>query len=179
MSQQLQKQGHEVARLMIFDAIAPHLFDLSDVARVIERVLGTPLDVSYELLQTLDSENQLNYLLQQFKKASFLPPNADSTHIRGFIDVYKANCRMDYIPKNIKPTRITLFQASELIEGPEWNETKREPAWGWSQYADGSVDIQVVPGSHFTMMNQPNVPVLAEKLRECLDNVQEVQQAQS
>ncbi|RKZ81921.1 MAG: hypothetical protein DRR19_21505, partial [Candidatus Parabeggiatoa sp. nov. 1] len=191
MSQRLQKQGHEIALLAIFDMMAPHLFNklkgvdwdeasfLFEAARVIERGLGKPLEVSYEVLQTLDSENQLNYLLQQLKKASFLPPDADKTHIRNFIDVYKANCRMDYSPQDIKPTRITLFQASELIEGTEWNETKLEPAWGWSQYAEGSVDIQVVPGSHFTMMNQPNVRVLAEKLRECLDKFQEVQQAQS
>ncbi len=169
MSQQLQKSGHQVARLTIFDAIAPHLFELSEVARVIERVLGNPLDVSSEVLQTLDSEKQLNYILQRFKQASFLPPDADKTHIRGFIDVYKANCRIDYSPQDIKPTRITLFQASELIEGHELNETKREPAWGWSQYAEGPVDIQVVPGDHFTMMSQPNVQVLAEKLKFCLE----------
>ncbi|HEC84648.1 MAG: hypothetical protein DRR08_15420 [Candidatus Parabeggiatoa sp. nov. 2] len=170
ISQQLQR--HEVALLAIFDAISPHLFELSDVARVIERVLGKPLEVSYETLQTLDSESQLNYLFQQFKKASFLPPDADKTHIRGLIDVYKANCRMNYIPKDIKPTRITLFQASELIEGTELNETKREQAWGWSQYAEDLVDIHVVPGDHFTMMSQPNVQVLADKLRQCLDQVQ-------
>jgi thioesterase domain-containing protein len=114
MSQQLQKSGHKVARLTIFDAIAPHLFELTDVARVIERVLGNPLDVSYEVLQMLDSEGQLNYLLQQFKKASLLPLDAEVTHIRGLINVYKANCQMDYMPKDIKPTRIVLFQASEF-----------------------------------------------------------------
>ncbi|RKZ84633.1 MAG: hypothetical protein DRR19_17430 [Candidatus Parabeggiatoa sp. nov. 1] len=185
MSQQLQKQGHEIARLVIFDMIAPHLFNkpkgvdwddakwLSDAARVIERGLGKPLEVSYKMLQTLDSEGQLNYLLERFKQASFLPADADKTDIQGFIDVYKANCRIDYSPQNLKPTRITLFQASELIEGHELNEQKAEPTWGWHQYADGEVDIQVVPGDHFTMMSQPNVRVLADKLRACLGKFQE------
>lgn len=91
------------------------------------------------------------------------------THLLGFIDVYKANCRIDYIPKDFKQTRITLFQASELIEGHELNDKKAEPTWGWSLYSEGSVDIQVVPGDHFTMMNQPNVRVLAEKLKVCLE----------
>jgi thioesterase domain-containing protein len=137
MSQQLQKQGHEIALLAIFDMMAPHWFN---------KLKGVDWDA-----------------------ASFLPPDADKTNIRGFIDVYNANCRMNYSPQDIKPTRITLFQASELIERYEWNDTKLEPTWGWSQYADGSVDIQVVPGSHFTMMNQPNVRVLAEKLKVCLE----------
>jgi thioesterase domain-containing protein len=79
---------------------------------------------------------------------------------------------MDYIPQDIKPTRITLFQASELIEGHELNEKKAEPTWGWNQYAEGSVNVQVVQGDHFSMMNQPNVSVLAEKLRECLVQAQ-------
>jgi thioesterase domain-containing protein len=172
MSQQLQKYGHQVARLTIFDAIAPHLFELSEVAHVIERMLGTPLDVSYEILQKLDSEGQLNYILERLKKASFLPPFANQTHIRSFIDVYKANCQMDYKPKNIKPTRIVFFQASEFIGelmGGHDELVEAEPTWGWNQYADGPVDIHVVPGDHHTMMSQPHVQVLAEKLKVCFE----------
>jgi len=146
MSQQLQKQGHEVALLAILDMMAPHLFN---------KLKG--------------SESQLNYLLQRFKKASFLPPYADKTDIQGFVDVYKANSQMSYVPQNLKPTRITLFQASELIEWTAWNETKLEQTWGWHQYAEGSVDTHIVPGDHHTMMNQPNVQVLAEKLKVCLE----------
>jgi thioesterase domain-containing protein len=47
---------------------------------------------------------------------------------------------------------------------------KQEADWGWSQYASGIVDIYVVPGNHHTMMSQPHVQVLAEKLKKCLDN---------
>ncbi len=185
MSQQLHR--HEVALLVIFDMMAPILVNkpisvdwdeakwLFDAARVIERGLGKPLDVSYETLQTLDSESQLNYILERFKLASFLPADADKTDILGFIDVYKANCRMDYMPKDIKPTRMILFKASEVIEeykNEDWYKRSAEPTWGWSQYAEDLVDILMVPGDHFTMMNQPNVQVLAEKLRACLDKDQ-------
>ncbi|RKZ39029.1 MAG: non-ribosomal peptide synthetase, partial [Candidatus Parabeggiatoa sp. nov. 3] len=184
MSQQLQKRGHEVALLAIIEMIAPNLFNklkklgwneakcLSNLAHLIERRLGKPVKVSNEMLQRLESEGQLNELLEQFKKASLLPPDAEVTHIRGLIDVYKANCQMDYIPKNIKPTRIVFFQASEFIGelmGGHDELVEAEPTWGWSQYAEGSVNIQVVPGSHFTMMSQPNVQVLAEKLKVCLE----------
>ena len=187
MSQQLQKQGHEVTLLAIIEMIAPNLFNklkklgwneakcLSNLAQLIERRLGKPVKVSDEMLQRLESEGQLNELLEQFKKASLLPPDAEVTHIRGLIDVYKANCRMDYIPKNIKPTRIVFFQASEFIGelmGGHNELVEAEPTWGWNQYASGSVDIHVVPGDHHTMMSQPHVPVLAEKLKKCLDKVQ-------
>jgi thioesterase domain-containing protein len=42
---------------------------------------------------------------------------------------------------------------------------KQEATWGWSQYAEGSVEIHVVPGDHHTIMSEPFVQVLAEKLR--------------
>jgi amino acid adenylation domain-containing protein len=184
MCQQLHR--HDVALLVIFDTMAPIMVNkpisvdwdeakwLFKAARVIERGLGKPLEVSYETLQTLDSEGQLNYLLTRFKQASFLPPEADKTPLRGLIEVYKANCRMDYSPKHSKPTRMTLFKASEVIEeykNKDWYNSSTDPTWGWSRYADGLVDILMVPGDHFTMMNQPQVQVLADKLRACLDKV--------
>ncbi len=186
MSQQLQR--HEVAQLVIFDMIAPHLFNklkrsgwneakcLSNLVLLIERRLGKPVKVSYETLQSLESERPLNELMELFKKASLLPPDADITQILGLINIHQANCRMDYIPKDIKPTRIVFFQASEFIGeliGGYDELVEAEPTWGWHQYAEGSVDIQVVPGDHFTMMNQPNVLVLADKLRACVDKFQE------
>ena len=45
---------------------------------------------------------------------------------------------------------------------------KQETTWGWHQYADGAVDIHIVPGHHHTMMSEPSVQVLAEKLQEAI-----------
>ncbi|RKZ50306.1 MAG: hypothetical protein DRR16_04235 [Candidatus Parabeggiatoa sp. nov. 3] len=46
---------------------------------------------------------------------------------------------------------------------------KQQADWGFRQYAEGPVDIHVVPGDHHTMMSQPHVQVLAEKLKVCFE----------
>jgi len=95
------------------------------------------------------------------------------------VKIFKANCQTNYVPQAIPATPISLFKASDiplLSQASAQMETfsqhlKQEASWGWHQYAEGSVDILMVPGDHHTMMSQPHVPVLAEKLRACLDKV--------
>jgi thioesterase domain-containing protein len=37
--------------------------------------------------------------------------------------------------------------------------------YGWSRLAKGSLEIEVVKGNHFTMLDEPQVSLLAQKLR--------------
>ena len=47
---------------------------------------------------------------------------------------------------------------------------------GWGGLAAGGIEIQDVTGSHLDMLSEPNVRMLAEKLRASLDRVQEAHQ---
>jgi thioesterase domain-containing protein len=40
---------------------------------------------------------------------------------------------------------------------------------GWERLALGGVEIREVPGNHVNMMLWPQVALLAEQLRECID----------
>ncbi|MEK8017496.1 MAG: thioesterase domain-containing protein, partial [Candidatus Parabeggiatoa sp.] len=72
MSQQLQRQGQEVALLAIFDTAAPEPLELGtdwedadwivDIAHILEQMLGLKLEVSRVALQGLQAEEQLSYL---------------------------------------------------------------------------------------------------------------------
>jgi thioesterase domain-containing protein len=44
-----------------------------------------------------------------------------------------------------------------------------DPFLGWKGLAAGGIDVHHVPADHFTILREPAVRVLAEKLRECLD----------
>ena len=62
---------------------------------------------------------------------------------------------------------ITLFRASEsspVEPGELQPEILQDSAWGWNGFSSEPVDIQFVPGDHVTMMTQPHVQVLAERL---------------
>ncbi len=39
---------------------------------------------------------------------------------------------------------------------------------GWSRYAQGGVEVRLIPGFHEKVLVEPNAPVLAERLHQAL-----------
>jgi thioesterase domain-containing protein/acyl carrier protein len=193
MAQQLQKQGHEVALLAILDTAAPVLgtqplgLDWDDArwlhffAGVVENISGKHLEVSYDALQQLGPDEQLHYVIDRMSRVDLLPPGVGTTQIRGFVQVSKANLQARYMPQEVHPTRIILFRASEPPSEHALQETAlrdeiaevlRDPVWGWRFYAAGPVELHIVPGEHESLVAEPHVRVLAERLRVCLEQAQ-------
>jgi amino acid adenylation domain-containing protein len=178
MALQLLHQGQEVALLAILDTEAPlstnkpveveHDDDdaryLTELAMTIEQLVGKKLSVSYEDLQPLAPNKQLNYFLERLKTANVFPPEAKLSQLRGLVQVFKANQQTHYVQQEVYPNQITVFPASEQF----WDD----PAMGWDQVSSEPVETYSVPGDHNTMVTEPHVRVLAEKLRACLDKAQ-------
>ncbi|HEY8666007.1 MAG TPA: amino acid adenylation domain-containing protein, partial [Tepidisphaeraceae bacterium] len=62
--------------------------------------------------------------------------------------------------------QIILFQAGDK---PVWlGASFDDPEMGWGTVAPGRVAVQRVPGAHLGIFDQPNVQVLAERLRKAL-----------
>ena len=64
--------------------------------------------------------------------------------------------------------RLTLLRATEvepalLAVGPDM---------GWASFASGGVRTFDIPGSHHTIMDEPNVAVLADLLKRCLETAE-------
>jgi thioesterase domain-containing protein len=73
----------------------------------------------------------------------------------------------EYMPR-VYPGRVTTFHAARRPS--HWGDFYwRDSENGWERLVSGGVDIRVVPGNHITMLQEPHVPVLAEQLRDCLD----------
>jgi thioesterase domain-containing protein len=49
----------------------------------------------------------------------------------------------------------------------------------WKPFVAGGIDVHVVPGDHDNMVLEPNVRVLAQKLRACLEDAQPAKSAQA
>jgi thioesterase domain-containing protein len=68
---------------------------------------------------------------------------------------------------------VSLFRATEVgALGnylPDQATTQADPTWGWQQALSQPVRLEMVPGNHFTMMLQPQVRVLAERLQMFLE----------
>lgn len=70
----------------------------------------------------------------------------------------------DYLPQ-VYSGQATLF----------WTEDQSHyidlyPELGWSDLVAGGLEIHHLPGNHLTLMKEPYVPALAEKLQFCIDS---------
>lgn len=59
--------------------------------------------------------------------------------------------------------KVTLFWCSEVPA-----RSYQDRRLGWSDVAQGGLEVHVIPGNHMTMVDHPHVVVMAEKLRNCL-----------
>src|SRR6202007_276209 len=69
----------------------------------------------------------------------------------------------EYSPRPY-PGRTTLFRATKQPTG-----AYPDPTLGWSEFTLGGLEIHEIPGHHGSIVQEPRVGVLAERLRECLD----------
>jgi amino acid adenylation domain-containing protein len=176
MALQLQHQGEKVALLALMDTPAPTPdlklgnSDVDDatylvgLASNIERFSGYKLSISYEDLETLSTEEQLNYVLERLKIVNILPAEAKLKQLRGLLQVFKANDQTQYLPQSIYADPITLFRA---LDSHDFGANLQ----GWEKLSTATVETFSVPGDHISMMTEPHVQVLAEKLKACLEGV--------
>jgi thioesterase domain-containing protein len=143
----------------------------SSLARMFERSLGQELNLPSSL-DSLSWDEQINVLLLALKKVGQV---FSKTELRRLFRVYKANMQAmtQYIPSAVYPNPITLLRASVVSPEdtflPDKTMTQQNPTWGWSQLSSQPLDFQIVPGNHFTMMMEPHVQSLAQKLKLCLN----------
>ena len=190
MAQQLQKLGHEVSLLALFDTPVlnansintklqhigeDNAFWLNRVGLVMEQLYETSLNISYEVLKSLESEEeQLRYFQEKLQMANILPDEIGIKQLWGFVQVYKTQSNIIYQPKETEIiNQITCFIASGENKTYEDLENK---ALTWERFCKLPVNIHVVPGEHMTMLNEPHVRVLAKKLRDRLEKTQQTSQ---
>jgi thioesterase domain-containing protein len=184
VSQILRRQGQEVGMLAIFDTPAPvftkdpHYLNWDDaqwliaIASEIGTFLNTNIDLSYEELANLDPEAQLTRLVEKIESTSTWTAGIDSNRLRAYLNVYKSNFKTNYQPpKEVLPIPIALFKTSEngvgdIESSPALESLKEDPAWGWTGFSSKPVAAIDVPGAHLSMLLEPHVAVLAEKLEQ-------------
>jgi amino acid adenylation domain-containing protein len=162
MARQLHKQGETVALLALFDTYNKQgnwfqqpLALRGRVSRYLRQLV--PFAIKEKLraqgkwLVRFNLNNQLEGSVQE----------KDPVQIACEEAVKK------YRPQSY-PGRISLFRALESHELPWLKPVKMDAQLGWGKVAIGGVDIQELPCHHFNLLLEPNVEILAKKLKTYL-----------
>ena len=175
MAQQLCRAGETVAPLLILDMFAPpflpeveaaHADDprwWSTLAEYLGALSNTTVNLATDLLAQQTPDEQLAHFQQALEAAHLLPVGSDLQQVRGMAAVFRANQLLAYTPQATTPVPICLLQATERNAVRE-SAYPQEPTWGWSRYANSALTVSETPGDHFTMLIEPNVQTLVQKL---------------
>ena len=167
MAQQLYRRGEKVSKLVMIDTFAPTLTDISlevdetnlmaNFALNLGGVAGKDFSISIAQLESLDSEERLQYLLARAKADKILPSEVGSNQIRHRWEVYRALSRaIDYYLPQPYSSQIIFFFANDSIE------SSRDSQLGWSSLTAKNAIVHHIPGNHYSILQSK---VLAQKLR--------------
>ncbi|MCV6638057.1 amino acid adenylation domain-containing protein [Candidatus Albibeggiatoa sp. nov. NOAA] len=185
MARQLEQQGEEIALLAILDLDASygytkhscHHWDevmwILEISKVIEFVFNKKINLKKRALLALDSaEARYFYFKEKLESVNFYPPNTPMEQFMAQLNVYKADMLATtscHKPQTKLKAKIALFKTKTGVQTGDNAKTLQEPTWDWQQLAEQTVDIYDVDGDHNTMIQQPHVIGLAEKLNQALD----------
>jgi amino acid adenylation domain-containing protein len=191
MAQQLLAQGEQVSLLAIFDHSPPNIKLDND-----NGFLKRRMTIAFRIVKNfphwfrefvklgpsrmLSRINRILRLIQKVKgqKGIDRVGQFDAEDLIDFAPELSAHRQQlitcnyqalkSYIPQPYAG-QVTLFRA---LNRPLLNTY--DPETGWQKLAPGRVDIYDIPSSHEGMFKKPQVAYLAEKLRACLEQVQNI-----
>lgn len=195
IAQQLQAQGQKVALVALIDAAdveAPKRFgrvsssrlkSFSSVLNQDER--SNPIKQAFTILSKASRKitNVVSYELQARIKRTWdvlrlnlfryyldhslkLPQFLHNLSVR---TVY-VFAEQDYTPSQVFQGEVVLFRATEGNGNDEpWIQVYSDPLFGWEKRVSDGVKVYDIPGGHSSMLQEPNVKVMAEKMQAYID----------
>jgi amino acid adenylation domain-containing protein len=166
IARQLHEQGQHTALLALMDSWAPLEENKPRGVVTDDAKLLAHLAASYKVplpdddISWLDSDGQVECVLELAKKANALPPDFGAAWLRRLLELHRNSLAavLDYEPE-IYPGRITLFRAKRGA-APD----SPPDDWGWGRLSAEPVSVYAVPGDHHTMLSEPHVQTLAGHL---------------
>jgi thioesterase domain-containing protein/acyl carrier protein len=148
IAQQLQKAGHQVGALIFLDLPSgchPQRWRLdSRMSLLLKR--HSPVKAYKIIVRKIALFTRL-----------FTPGLTPS------FSMTEANmlARDTYVPK-IYPGRVIFFQTRDNQDAP----------YRWENLMTGGIEVHEIPGTHETLLQEPHVQIVAEKLKACLAQLQ-------
>ena len=80
----------------------------------------------------------------------------------------------EYMPAGLLHAPAVLFRATEGTDDPAdepFTAFYTDPLLGWGCWVAGEVELCAMPGGHSSMLKEPNVAVMAERMKVCMSGM--------
>jgi thioesterase domain-containing protein len=171
MAQQLLEQGQKVPLLVVMDSTCTNHsknYFKEEIECFLQNIPGlklsaADLNMSSDSYSDYFSDKHVKSILELAKKSGYITSGFGFAQVERYFKLMKTNI-IAHLRYRQRPYggRIVYFKASENIN-------YHDASVGWGDLTAGDIEIHNVPGDHFSMMREPNVQVVADKLRECLE----------
>lgn len=170
MAQQLERQGHAVALLALFDSYAPSIIQqqhetslVQQFAEDLEGLFDATFGIDYAKLQTFSHEEQLARLYHQLKRANVVPPDIETAYLSRLFSTYRQNINALYRYEPQKYTgNLTLFSASASAQDEADN------IHGWPTFLEQEPTVHTISGNHYTILKNPHLERLVQHLQHSM-----------
>ena len=155
------------------EQLKPHqrLFSiLSQVTRKVTNLVAYETQKRWKGMRDRDRLKQLRNRLDQ---GSPIPTSLQGIPVRQVL----LWAQQDYVPQGKLAGDLLLFRATQkssafdgtLIDDTPYVELYSDPNLGWDQRVTQKVKVRDIPGGHSSMLQEPNVQILAEKIQAYMD----------
>lgn len=156
VAQQLRERSREVGLVALLDTLAPFpeatrpigagwdsVHWMAHVAEVMESFFSASVGLDPAELRALDEPQRLEMLVARLKGAGILPAAAGPAHVRGILEVARAQDGMRYRPRLAHRLPLAVFTAEEHGKGSLISPASREVAAGLGESPRRLIDVAV------------------------------------
>ena len=133
------------------------------------RLLGKDLRRLAQTFLELSPEEQWQMLLETLVREEVLPQETARQELTNMLNIFTQNSMaFDDYSMQRSSQKIVLFRAAEA-------ENSEKLAEEWSHWSGHTVEFNLIPGDHYTMIQRPRVLQLARLLRARFEQHEAVQ----
>jgi amino acid adenylation domain-containing protein len=167
MARQLATQGEDVGFLGLLDIRCPLVPEIS-------APFYQWLDLQLNRLRKMTREQQIKYFINKIIYRRKTDYRSEIVTTLCDLDMFTPEL-LNVLDRNIKARNKYQPQVYAGMAHLFWTEyhnsyIDRYPTLGWGDLIAGDLQLHHVPGDHSTLMKEPHVLVLAEKLKSALGN---------
>lgn len=170
MAQQLQKLGHKVGVLALLDTCVPNSYTRLPFSQRLPLHLHNLLQQgpAYLRHKLVNLSNYGKYNLQQ-QYMRFLGIKKPLPEEDKHLDIVEASLLATRKYKfQVYSGPIVLLRTDDKTRTDVVGE-QYDPQFGWGSLVSARIEVHFIPGSHYTFLFEPNVQIVAEKLKDCLE----------